>query len=169
SGPRGTGHGHDEEQPGWQADPETALLTGLAEENARLERSRAGHQPDRGPGHPFHQPHSVAAAQQQAGMTGLAVIERPGPLPEVIGDPTLLAMLWLTPIPALASALALCKRIAEQHGGEMYLDTSHTGGTRICFTLPPTPAADPAGGAAADRAAEPAWDGADPAARPGWT
>jgi signal transduction histidine kinase len=48
--------------------------------------------------------------------------------------------------PGTGIGLALCKRIVEQHGGDMYLDTSHTGGTRICFTLPLAPAADPAAG-----------------------
>jgi signal transduction histidine kinase len=38
--------------------------------------------------------------------------------------------------PGTGIGLALCKRIVEQHGGEMYLDTSYSGGTRICFTLP---------------------------------
>ncbi len=32
--------------------------------------------------------------------------------------------------------LALCKKIVEHHGGHIRLDTGHTGGTRICFTLP---------------------------------
>ena len=72
--------------------------------------------------------------------------------------------------PGTGIGLALCKRIVEQHGGDMYLDTSHTGGTRICFTLPAAPAADPARSAAADRAAEPPGDGAGPAAAsPGGT
>jgi signal transduction histidine kinase len=133
-----------------------------------------------------------------------AVIERPERLPEVLGDPTLLAMLWQNLIgnaikfrapgrapvvqvtaaaqpdggwqfamtdngigippefadkvfvifqrlhgrgvyPGTGIGLALCKRIVEQHGGEMYLDTTYADGTRICFTLP---AAD----VAADRA-----------------
>ena len=124
-----------------------------------------------------------------------AVITRPARLPEVIGDPTLLGMLWQNLIgnaikfrapdqapavqitatpepdgmwlfsvadngigigpefaekifvifqrlhgrdsyPGTGIGLALCKRIVEQHGGAMYLDTSYGGGARFCFTLP---------------------------------
>jgi signal transduction histidine kinase len=32
--------------------------------------------------------------------------------------------------------LALCKKIVEYHDGGIWIDTSYTGGTRICFTLP---------------------------------
>ena len=32
--------------------------------------------------------------------------------------------------------LALCKKIVEYHGGGIWIDTSYTEGTRICFTLP---------------------------------
>ncbi|MCB0948560.1 MAG: CHASE3 domain-containing protein [Mycobacterium sp.] len=32
--------------------------------------------------------------------------------------------------------LALCKKIVEQHGGSIWIDTSYTGGTRFRFTLP---------------------------------
>ncbi|ORA22522.1 sensor histidine kinase [Mycobacterium aquaticum] len=32
--------------------------------------------------------------------------------------------------------LALCKKIVEYHGGNIWIDTSYTGGTRINFTLP---------------------------------
>ena len=124
-----------------------------------------------------------------------AVIERPDRLPEVAGDPTLLAMLWQNLIgnaikfrapgraplvqisaaaqpdggwqfavtdngigipaefadkvfvifqrlhgrgvyPGTGIGLALCKRIVEQYGGEMHLDTAYSDGTRIYFTLP---------------------------------
>jgi len=124
-----------------------------------------------------------------------AVIERPGWLPEVMGDATLLGMLWQnligngikfrvpgrSPVVRITAAesdgggwefcvqdngigipaefaekvfvifqrlhsreaysgtgigLALSKRIVEFHGGEIGLDDTYTGGTRICFTLP---------------------------------
>ncbi len=32
--------------------------------------------------------------------------------------------------------LALCKKIIEHHGGSVWIDTSYTGGTRFCFTIP---------------------------------
>ncbi|MBW8820998.1 MAG: histidine kinase, partial [Streptomyces sp.] len=32
--------------------------------------------------------------------------------------------------------LALCKKIVEQHGGRIWIDTVNTDGTRFCFTLP---------------------------------
>ncbi len=32
--------------------------------------------------------------------------------------------------------LALCKKIVEYHGGTIWVDTSYSGGTRLCFTLP---------------------------------
>ncbi|MCK2215185.1 CHASE3 domain-containing protein [Actinomadura sp. ATCC 31491] len=38
--------------------------------------------------------------------------------------------------------LAMCRKIVENHGGRIWLDTGYTGGTRICFTLP-DPALDP--------------------------
>jgi signal transduction histidine kinase len=36
--------------------------------------------------------------------------------------------------------LALCKKIVDYHGGRIWIDTEHAGGTRICFTLPAQPA-----------------------------
>ncbi|MBT2429549.1 CHASE3 domain-containing protein [Streptomyces sp. ISL-112] len=40
--------------------------------------------------------------------------------------------------------LALCKKIVDYHGGRIWIDTAHSSGTRLCFTLPaaPTPAAE---------------------------
>jgi signal transduction histidine kinase len=32
--------------------------------------------------------------------------------------------------------LALCKKIVEQHGGLIWIDSSYTDGTRFRFTLP---------------------------------
>lgn len=39
--------------------------------------------------------------------------------------------------------LALCKKIVEHHGGSVWVDTSHTHGTRMQFTLPATPTTEP--------------------------
>ncbi|MFI0960966.1 ATP-binding protein [Streptomyces sp. NPDC021080] len=38
--------------------------------------------------------------------------------------------------------LALCKKIVEYHGGRIWIDTAHTDGTRLCFTVPSADAAD---------------------------
>jgi signal transduction histidine kinase len=126
-----------------------------------------------------------------------ARVDRPEHLPDVVGDPTLLTMLWQNlvgnalkfrhsdrtphvsitcgtdpdePDSLLVSVtdngigipeqfkekvfiifqrlhgrdayggtgigLALCKKIVEQHGGKIWIDTAHTDGTRFCFTLP---------------------------------
>ncbi|MFE3329414.1 CHASE3 domain-containing protein [Streptomyces sp. NPDC059176] len=127
-----------------------------------------------------------------------ASVERPGLLPAVTGDPTLLGMLWQNllgnavkfrapdrnPVIRIAVerdgsgeeptwhysvtdngigipgefsekvfvifqrlhgrdayggtgiGLALCKKIVEHHGGRIWIDAAHTGGTRIHFTLP---------------------------------
>ncbi|MFJ6070976.1 CHASE3 domain-containing protein [Streptomyces sp. NPDC093065] len=125
-----------------------------------------------------------------------AQVERPERLPTVLGDPTLLVMLWQNlvgnavkfrhpdrppqiritceddpdhpgtrrlyvtdngiGIPAefaekvfvifqrlhsrdsyggTGIGLALCKKIVEHHGGGIRIDTAHTDGTRLCFTL----------------------------------
>ena len=39
--------------------------------------------------------------------------------------------------------LALCRKIVEHHGGSIWVDTSHTGGTRFEFTLPALSTAEP--------------------------
>jgi light-regulated signal transduction histidine kinase (bacteriophytochrome) len=39
--------------------------------------------------------------------------------------------------------LALCKKIVEQYGGAIWIDTSYTEGTRIRFTWPTQSTAEP--------------------------
>jgi len=145
---------------------------------------------------PLDQPLDAAiAALGTAIEESGTVIERPGKLPTVAGDTTLLAVLWQNLIsnavkfraddrepvvridvaeqpagtwqftvadngigiapefaekvfvifqrlhvreayPGTGIGLALCKRIIEHHGGDINVDTSYTGGTRVCFTLP---------------------------------
>ena len=46
--------------------------------------------------------------------------------------------------------LALCKKIVEQHGGLIWIDTSFTGGTRFHLTLPVSPSATSTTGSADD-------------------
>ncbi|MFK4106808.1 ATP-binding protein [Streptomyces sp. NPDC019531] len=136
---------------------------------------------------------NLGTAMEESG----ARVERPERLPEVVGDPTLLTMLWQNlvgnalkfrhpdraphvsitcgtdpddPDGLLVSVedngigipepftekvfiifqrlhgrdayggtgigLALCKKIVEQHGGRIWIDTAHTDGTRFRFTLP---------------------------------
>ena len=172
--------------------------------NDLLTFSRVGRATDVRVPVPLDQPLDAAVTALSAAVeeTG-AVIERPGPLPEVMGDPTLLGMLWQNLIgnaikfrapdcapviqvtavaqpdggwqigvadngigvpaefaekifvifqrlhgrdayPGTGIGLALCKRIIEQHGGQMYLDTTYEDGTRIYFTLPAAAAAVPA-------------------------
>jgi signal transduction histidine kinase len=141
---------------------------------------------------------ALAAKIEECGAT----IERPARLPEVMGDPTLLTMLWQNLIgnalkfqvagrapvvritvsaqpdgpwslcvedngigiapefaekifvifqrlhgrdayPGTGIGLAICKRIAEYHGGDITLDTSYAEGARFCFTLPRTEPAEP--------------------------
>lgn len=133
-----------------------------------------------------------------------AVVERPAELPRVMGDPTLLAMLWqnlvgnavkfrrpdraphitiavdraegadswtfsvtdngIGILPEFADkvfiifqrlhardayvgtgiGLSLCKKVVEHSGGQIWIDTDHTDGTRIAFTLPvPPPSSAP--------------------------
>lgn len=154
---------------------------------------------------------NLAVAIEETG----AVVERPAePLPQIVGDPTLLTMLWQNLIgnaikfrhkdrpprvvigcaagtgthdgewvlsvsdngigipeefsdkvfvifqrlhgrevyAGTGVGLALVKKIVEQHGGAVRIDTSHTEGTRFEFTLPMSGPVDKAGSVALEGA-----------------
>ncbi|MGW0802049.1 sensor histidine kinase [Nonomuraea sp. NPDC002799] len=133
----------------------------------------------------------LSTAVEESGAT----LERPDPLPTVVGDATMLSLLWqnlvgnavkfrdperpprirITCEPAeeggwsfavsdngigveadfaekifvifqrlhsretytgTGIGLAMCRKIVENHGGRIWLDTAYTGGARICFILP---------------------------------
>ncbi|GAA2877456.1 sensor histidine kinase [Streptosporangium fragile] len=50
--------------------------------------------------------------------------------------------------------LALCRKIVEQHGGRIWLDTEHTEGARFVLTLPVAPSTEATGEDSADAAGE---------------
>ncbi|WP_459546587.1 sensor histidine kinase [Nocardia sp. X0981] len=165
--------------------------------NDLLTFSRVGRMSDRNQPVRLDQALDKALANLSAAVEDTeAVVERPAELPEILGEPTLLVMLWqnllsnaikfrrpgLAPLIRLEVAaaaedpdalllsvtdngigippefaekvfvifqrlhardeytgtgigLAVCKKIVEYHGGRIWIDTAHTGGTRICFTL----------------------------------
>jgi signal transduction histidine kinase len=41
--------------------------------------------------------------------------------------------------PGTGIGLAMCQKIVEYHGGRMWLDSGHSPGARLCFTLPAVP------------------------------
>ena len=182
--------------------------------NDLLTFSRVGRSSELRESLPLDQPLDTALGALSVAIEDAdAVIERPERLPEVLGDPTLLAMLWQNLIgnaikfrapdrapvvqitaaaqpggswhlavtdngigippefaekvfvifqrlhgrgvyPGTGIGLALCKRIVEQHGGEMHLDTTYSDGTRICFTLPAADAVPDSGTSTGSEAPE---------------